>query len=71
MIWQIFLITAIFIHLLGWLAISAILYMFTQYGLSLGEFILIFFLWEIGILVITLENYNETFKKLLSNCRGR
>lgn len=71
MIWQIFLITAIFIHILGWLAISAILYMFTQYGLSLGEFILIFFLWEIGILVITLENYNEKIGQILSDCRNR
>jgi len=71
MIWQIFLGAAIFIHILGWLAISFILYMFTQYGLSLGEFILRFVLWEIGILVITLENYNEKIGQILSDCRNR
>jgi len=71
MIGFIFLGAAIFIHILGWLAISAILYMFTQYGLSLGEFILIFFLWEIGMLVIALENYNEKIGQILSDCRNR
>ena len=71
MIGFIFLGTAIFIHILGWLVISAILYLFTQYGLTLGEFILIFFLWEIGMLVITLENYNEAFRQIFSDYRSR
>jgi len=50
------------IHIAGWLAISGILYLFAQYGITLGEFILIFFLWEIGIINIILEAFDAKLR---------
>lgn len=71
MIGQVVLSILITIHLLGWLAISFILYMFTQYGLSLGEFILMFFLWEIIILQEVMEKPYAKIKEILSNSGNR
>ena len=68
---QIIIIMLIGIHWAGWLVISGLLYLFAQYSLTFREVILIFFLWEVGIIIIVWEMYNEQAKNALSNLRSK
>ena len=68
---QIIIIVIIFIHIVGWAIINGLWYLFGQYKPTIGEMVLSFFLWEIGMVIIFLETINEKAKNVLSDFRCR
>ena len=59
------------IHIAGWIIINGILYLFAQYPPISGELAISFFLWEVGIIIIAWEMYNEKAKNALSDFRNK
>ena len=59
------------IHIGGWIIINGVLYLFAQYPPTIGELVISFFLWEIGIIIIAWEMYNEKAKNALSDFRSK
>lgn len=64
---QIIILVIRIIHIVGWIVINGILYLFAQYPPTSGELLASFFLWEVGIIIIVWEMYNEKAKNALSN----
>ena len=59
------------IHIAGWIVINGVLYLFAQYPPTTRELFVSFFLWEVGIIIIVWEMYNEKAKNALSDFRNK
>lgn len=68
-IW-IIIIVFIFIHIAGWLIISSILHLYASGNMSIWDFVSLFFLWEVAIIILLLEECRAKIKKTLSNFRN-